>query len=163
MANTFLLIDGGKIKGSADADGVKGKGYIDIKSFDISASNPANLHEGTSAGGSVSYGNITVTKDADISSMDILAAVNNGTTFDEVELRVQSTSNGQTIDAMIMKMTMVKLVAHRTNVSGNGSINETLVIHFRAYELEYTPQDPLTGKGGTKTATTWDVAKKAPK
>jgi len=95
--------------------------------------------------------------------MEILAAVNNGKTFNKVELKVTRTSNGQTIDAMIMKLSEVKLVNHKFNIAGSGNITESIVIHFRAYELEYTPQDPLTGKAGTKTATTWDVAKKAPK
>lgn len=161
MSNIFLLLEG--IKGEASSDAVKGKGYIDIKAWNIDATHPANLHVGTSAGGSVSYGNITVTKDTCVASMEILAAVNNGKTFNKVELKVTRTSNGQTIDAMIMKLSEVKLVNHKFNIAGSGNITESIVIHFRAYELEYTPQDPLTGKAGTKTATTWDVAKKAPK
>lgn len=143
LADTFLKLDG--IEGESTSD--KHKGEIDILSFTQSFINSVPTSGGGSGKGKVNCGEITLMKNIDKSSPQLLKTVITGKHIRDGVLSFQTTSKAATEYYTIKMKEVFVTELTQTDAADPNRIFEKVVLSASDYEFEYTPQD---SKGGTR-------------
>jgi type VI secretion system secreted protein Hcp len=145
LADSFLLLRG--IKGeSTDA---KHKDEINVLSFTQSWTNTTTIGGGGTGAGKVQCGAITVLKNIDISSPNLLLHVASGRIIPDGRLTFR-TEGGQPFEYYTIQMTEV--VVNEVTQSDSpdpARIVEKIVLNARTYRFDYTAQNPSGGTGAT--------------
>jgi type VI secretion system secreted protein Hcp len=141
-----------------DSTDEKFKGQIDVLSYTQSVRNSGTTAPGGGGGaGKVSFGAVTVLKNIDRSSPELIQAIATGKHITEAVLSFRTTGANPVVYYTI-KLTDVLITAlDQTDNPDPGKIVEKLSLTASKYEFKYTPIDPQTGKPGTSIEFGWDV------
>lgn len=145
LADSFLFLRG--IKGeSTDA---KHKDEINVLSFTQSWTNTTTIGGAGTGAGKVQCGAITVLKNIDTSSPDLLLHVATGRIIPEGRLTFRKEGESP-LEYYTIRMTDV--IVNEVTQSDSpdpATIMEKVVLNARVYRIEYTAQSPSGGPGAT--------------
>ncbi|MFO1220119.1 MAG: type VI secretion system tube protein Hcp [Burkholderiaceae bacterium] len=169
-ASAALLAACATTAGAADAiylklDGITGastserhKGEIDISSYAQAFRNAVNFGFGSGAGaGRVSCGDITVLKNIDRATPDLIMHVTTGRHIAQGTITF-TRAGEQPIDYYVVKLRDVLIDAvEQIDPPGEAGLTEKVSMKVRQFQFTYTPQS-ATGQAGTPITFGWDCA-----
>ena len=137
QAGIFMNIDNGAIKGEADS--ASHKGWIELLSWQDSATMLYSVTAGGTMPGKVSLGDVGVTKRVDAASPLLREALAKGQLFDEVKIDIVKSCNQQYYVQYAISLFNVAFSAVQANNSSGSHPIEQLAIRTTAIETSYTP------------------------
>jgi type VI secretion system secreted protein Hcp len=145
LADSFLFLRG--IKGeSTDA---KHKEEINVLSFTQSWTNTTTIGGGGTGTGKVQCGVITLLKNIDVSSPDLLLSVATGRITPDGRLTFRSEGESALEYYTIQMTDVIVNEVTQTDSPDPARIVEKVVLNARTYRIEYTAQDSSGGSGAT--------------
>jgi type VI secretion system secreted protein Hcp len=143
-ANIFLELDG--IQGESNAVGFENQ--IEIGSLQLGVGRGAK---------EANFSEVTLTKQLDKSSPELMLRAANGTTIPSATLRFTTTGQEKVVVYLRYCLTGVR-IAGFSQSSGGDRPNESLSLSYATIVQSYT-QGSETGGAGTVFATGWDLLK----
>lgn len=147
-------------------DGVDGEsvikdheGEIDILSWSWGMSQTGSMHTGGGGGaGKVNVNDISLFKNADKSSPNLMRACCNGDHFKEAVLVVRKA--GKTaLEYYRVTMTAVMVTSVSVDVSaGSDTLSEHVTLNFAKVQVDYAPQKE-DGSGDAEITMNWNIEK----
>lgn len=145
-ADLFLLLSG--IDG--DTDDPIYIGGIDVLSWSW------NLAQSGGGTGTVSFGDVSVTKFIDSSSVDLYQHVSDGTLIDYGVLKVQESGGSPFVSE---EMVMYEVLVTSANLGASGGeerLTENFTLNFPSFCIRYTQQLP-NDEAGPKSEFCWNI------
>jgi type VI secretion system secreted protein Hcp len=166
--DTYLLIDGGKVKGETTAAGLTpDKGWIEIFSFSWGASNPTTVGSGKSglSAGKVSVSSFNIMKKTENSSNNLMTACCTGQTYKtaQVVMRKATGTAGKQATFLQYDFTdvMVESIQWSGSSGGDDTPTESVSLAFAKFTISYWTQDSSTGELKSSDKASWDLTKVA--
>ncbi len=153
----FLKIEDPPIKGEAQDD--KHKQEIDVLSWSWGMTNSGSAHAlGGAGSGKVNVKDLTINKYVDSSTPDLALSTANGQHHKKATLYVRKAGGGNPVEYLKLHMGEVLVTSMTTGGNRNDErLTETIMLNFRDYEVEYTPQK-ADGTPEASKKTGWDIA-----
>ncbi|PYX46141.1 MAG: hypothetical protein DMG79_17375 [Acidobacteria bacterium] len=156
----YLWIKG--IKGESAAQGLTpdagGDGYIELSSFSLGASNPADVGGGGLSAGKCSLSDFSFTCDLDSSSTKILAALYNGTHIPTCTfISRKSTGAGTPFTYVEVDMTDCYITSHSTGGGASGVPSQSVSFAYAKIQFQYSTQDTSSGSVTNAGTATYDI------
>lgn len=149
----FIKIDG--IPGESTDD--QHKDEIVIESWSWGATQTSSSGGAGGAGaGKVSFQDLHFVHKVDKASPKLFLATAKGTPIPNVELTVRK-AGAIPLEYIKIKMSDVIISGVSPGTSGDSIPTEQVTLNFAKYEIEYTPQDPNTGKPEPPVKASWDL------
>jgi type VI secretion system secreted protein Hcp len=118
---------------------------IEVRSFSWGVSNsPVNTQSGSVKGGKVSMREITITKNFDKSSAQVLKAISSGQIFKTAKITwSKSTGGKRPEDFIIVTLTgvLITSVEQSSSRNGEGMGTESITLAFDKISIDYKTQD----------------------
>jgi len=149
----FMKIEG--IPGESTDD--KHKNEIDVESFSWGATQTSTLVGGGGGAGKVSFQDFNFVHKVDKASPKLFLATATGDPIDKVELTVRKAGE-KPLEYMKITMTDVIITGVMPGASGDSIPTEQVTLNFVKFEIEYTPQDPVTGEPEPPVKASWDLS-----
>jgi type VI secretion system secreted protein Hcp len=155
----FLKLDG--ITG--DSTDERHRGEIDISSYSQAFRNSANFGYGSGAGaGRVSCGDITVLKNIDRSSPDLIRQVVTGRHIRSGVISFQTSSDQRAADYYSVTLNDILVDAiEQVDPQGEARLYERLSLKARSFRFSYRPLQP-DGSLGAAQVFGWDCVSNSP-
>lgn len=156
--DSFLKL--GDLKGESIVKGREDE--IQIASWSWGMSQSGTTHTGTGGGaGKVAVTDISIQKNVDTSSVNLVIAICTGKHFDKAVLTCRKA--GETpLDYLIITMYDVIVTNYGTSgSSGYDEVQDTFNLNFARFEMSYQPQDNKGAKAGGAIEVGYDIAKNA--
>ena len=151
----FMQIEG--IPGeSTDKDHM---GAIDVESWSWGATQSGSASSGGGGGsGKVSFHDLSFVHKYDKASPKLFLATAKGEPIGKVELTVRK-SGDPPLEYIKITMSDVIISGVSPSASGDSIPTEEVTLNFSKMEIEYTPQDPVTGDSKPPVKSSWDLKK----
>jgi type VI secretion system secreted protein Hcp len=152
-----IILDLAGIDGESNVDGFDNK--IICESFSFGASQPVDYSRNTArTTGTVNVSDISLTRNYDISSTELLAALFAAKSWDTCTIHFLKAANVEDAgQAEFLKITLTNPIISNLSFAGSaGGMSESLTISFTKIEFEYKVQAEGGELGGAVTAE-WDV------
>lgn len=155
MASDMFLDLGDTIKGESK-DKIYG-GKIDILGWNWGMSQSGTFHEGGGGGaGKVNIQDISITKNVDTASVNLMLYCAKGNHFEEGKLICRK-SGGEQVEYLVISMKKIMV----TNIStggtpGEDTLTETVTLNFAEVSVEYIEQMD-DGSGGATVGFGWNI------
>ena len=135
--------------------------WIDVLSFSLGASNPASFPTGGGGAGKVSFSDLSMVKEVDVSSVSLLKYVATGKHIAKATLDiVSSASKGS---QPYLRYDLVNALVTSYNISGGSGGNpiESFSLNFEKIAFEYFTMNP-DGSLGPPVKFGWDLGTASP-
>lgn len=155
----YLWIKG--VKGESVAQGLTpdpgSDGYIELDSFSIGASNPADVGGGGLSAGKCSLSDFSFSCALDSSSYQILKNLYTGAHIDTCTF-ISRKSTGAATPYMYIQITLTNcyITSHSTG-GGAGTPSQSVSIAYEQIEFDYNTQDTSTGAVQQAGAATYNI------
>ena len=149
----FLTLDG--IKGESIDD--KHKEAIDVVSWSWGLSNEGTFHSGSGGGaGKANFQDISITKQVDKSSADLMYACASGKHIAKAQLFVRKAGE-KPLEYLIFTLEEILVSSMLTgSAQGQERASESLTLNFAKVKMEYKIQDK-SGSGKDGGTFTWNI------
>jgi len=158
MFDAYLQLDG--VAGEATRMGFEGQ--IEIKSFNLGASNESSIGNGSGGGGTgkASLSPLTITKFADAASPLLLQACCEGVHYPTARIVLNKAGGGESVDYLVLELDKVYIqsVDWHGAADSDARAMERLEISYGKITATYTPQTD-TGVKGSPIVGSWDQVK----
>lgn len=155
MARDIFLDFGTTIKG--ESKDVVYSGKIDVLDFEWGLSQAGTFHTGGGGGsGKVRIDDLTIMKNVDSATPNLMRYCAKGNHFPEGKLVVRK-AGGEQIEYLVIKMEKILVTSYATNLSDDGEkLIEYVDLNFAKVFVEYVTQKD-NGTGGAAITFGWDV------
>lgn len=152
--DAYIKLD--EVKGEATAKGFEGQ--LDVFSFSLGASNPAQLQGGGMGAGKVSLSSFNFMKKSDGASPQLFLKCCSGKPVPKAVVTLRK-AGGEQMPFLVFELgdVMVESIQWSGSSGGDDTPTESVSIAFSKISITYNTQDK-TGKKKDSIAGSWDLA-----
>jgi len=148
----------GDIEGESKDSGHVGE--IDVVAWGWSMSQSGSMHTGGGGGaGKVSIQDLSITKEVDKASANIMMSCSTGSQYPEATLTIRKSGGDTPLEYVVMTMTDVIVTSLSTGGPKDAvCLTENITLNFAKVKVDYQPQKQDGSKDGGKVTYNWDIA-----
>ncbi len=154
---TDMFLRLGDIKGESKDQAHRDE--IEISKWGWGMAQTGSMHSGGGGGaGKVNIDNLTLSKDMDKSSPNLMMACSTGKHYPEARLVVRKAGGSSAVEYLVITMKEVMVTSYQTDaVSTSDLLTEVISLNFATVEVSYQPQKADGGKDGGAVKYGWNI------